>query len=136
MNNKTQQTKHALINALRKTLGNITKACEMVGINRSTYYDYMKDPVFKRDFEECEEIALDFAESQMYKKIQEGDGTIIKFFLKTKGKKRGYVERTESEQTITHSGHIDSTPDLSKLSDEEYAQIKALVQKAKGNESD
>ena len=36
--------------------------------------------------------------------MQKGDTTAIIFFLKTKGKKRGYVERQEME----HSGAVDN----------------------------
>ncbi len=44
--------------------------------------------------DECER-ALDMSESQMLKAIQAGDGRMIRFHLMTKGKSRGYVERSE-----------------------------------------
>ena len=38
---------------------------------------------------------LDNAESILYKKVLEGSTPELLFFLKTQGKRRGYVERSE-----------------------------------------
>ena len=98
MANKTQHNKKALLEALEKSMGIVTTACEEVGINRWTYYDYYnKDEDFKKKVDELAEVALDFAESKLYKNINEGKETSIIFYLKTKGKKRGYIEKTETE---------------------------------------
>ena len=42
-----------------------------------------------------EEKTLDFVEGKAIKKINEGDGTMIRFYLATKGKKRGYTYEEE-----------------------------------------
>jgi hypothetical protein len=94
--NKTQHNKKALINALEKSLGVVTSACKSVGLNRSTYYDYYNsDPEFKKSVDELSNIALDFAESNLHKQIKDGNTSATIFYLKTKGKRRGYVERQE-----------------------------------------
>ncbi len=93
--NKTEQHKKALIEALEKTLGIVTTACIQVGIGRTTFYEYCKDPEFKLQVDSIDNIALDFAESGLHKKIKEGNIAAIIFYLKTKGKKRGFVERQE-----------------------------------------
>ena len=101
--NRIGHTKKELIEAMNKSLGIVTKACQMTGIARSTFYKYYnEDPEFKKQADSCEDIAIDFAESQLHKQIQEGVPSSTIFFLKTKGKKRGYVEKTEME----HSGTI------------------------------
>jgi hypothetical protein len=45
--------------------------------------------------ERSEEYLLDLAESQLVAKIREGDFKAIKFFLETKGRKRGYGRADE-----------------------------------------
>ena len=77
-----------------------------MGINRTTFYKYLKeDQEFAKQVKDIENIALDFAESQLHKQISEGNTTATIFLLKTKGKSRGYVERSE----IVHDNQIKST---------------------------
>jgi hypothetical protein len=93
---KTEQHKKAMLDALEKSLGVVTSACKTVGIGRTTHYLWMdSDPEYKVAVDSIADVAIDFAESQLHKQIKEGNSTATIFFLKTKGKKRGYVERQE-----------------------------------------
>ena len=47
--NKKQQTKNALVEAFTQTLGVVTSACRMVGINRTTFYKYYNEDKKFRD---------------------------------------------------------------------------------------
>jgi len=106
MSSKSLHNKKALIKAMQKNLGNITASCKAVGVSRDTYYyHYNNDEDFKRECDECENIALDFVESKLHEQIDEGIPSSTIFFLKTKGKKRGYIEKQE----IEHSGGIVGT---------------------------
>lgn len=106
MATNTNILKKAMIEALEKSLGVVTTAAKAVGIDRSTHYDwYNNDPEYRAAVDSISDIALDFAESQLHKQIQEGEVSSTIFYLKTKGKKRGYVERTEVE----HSGELGIT---------------------------
>jgi len=119
--NKIQRTKKALLEALEKSLGIVTTACRSVDINRTTFYRYLKDDKeFAVQVKDVENIALDFAESQLLKNIKEGKEPSTIFYMKTKGQKRGYIEK----QQIEHSGGVtinetktydstDQTPDES-----------------------
>lgn len=93
--NKTEHKKKALIEALEKSLGVVTTACKKVGVGRTMFYEYMKDALFAKQVDDISNIALDFAESQLHKQIQDGNTAATIFYLKTKGKRRGYVERQE-----------------------------------------
>lgn len=97
--NKVEHTKKALLEALEASLGVVTTACKKVGVSRGTYYLYYnEDAEFKAAVDDLQNVALDFAESQLHKQIADGSATATIFYLKTKGKKRGYVERHEVQQ--------------------------------------
>ena len=88
--------KKAMIDALEKSLGIVTSACKVVGISRETHYRWLReDEKYLTAVKSIEDIALDFAESQLHKQIKEGEVSSTIFYLKTKGKRRGYFERQE-----------------------------------------
>jgi hypothetical protein len=88
--------KKQMIEAMEKTLGIVTSAAKMVGINRSTHYIWMeKDEDYRDKINSISDLALDFVESQLFKSIENHSDTATIFYLKTKGKKRGYIERQE-----------------------------------------
>jgi hypothetical protein len=98
MSNRVEHNKKALIEAMEGSLGVVTTACKKVGVSRTTFYEYYNtDEVFKKAIDELEAVALDFAESQLHSQIKNGSTAATIFYLKTKGKKRGYVERQEIE---------------------------------------
>lgn len=94
--NKTEQHKKAIIDALEKSLGVVTTACKKVGIGRTTFYGWLKEDLkFAKEVEDIQNIALDFVESKLFENIRSGKTAEMIFYLKSKGKKRGYVERQE-----------------------------------------
>ena len=62
-----------------------------------------------------EEKTLDFVEGKAIKKINEGDGAMIRFMLATKGKKRGYTyeDKLEADESAEDNNInvICDTPD-------------------------
>jgi len=120
MATKTNILKRNLLQALEKSLGVVTSACKIVDCNRSTFYKYYNnDQDFRASVDELQNLTLDFAESQLHKQIKEGNTTATIFYLKTKGKKRGYVERKEVEMTAQVS--------TSKISDEAKKKIDDIL---------
>ena len=88
--------KEGMLKALENSLGVVTVACKQSDTPRSTYYKWLKeDEEFAKSVKEIENIALDFAESQLHSQMKDGSTSATIFYLKTKGKKRGYIERQE-----------------------------------------
>ena len=110
--------------SLETSLGVVTTACKKVSIARSTHYEWMQiDDNYRKSVNDLQEVAIDFAESQLHKQINDGNTSATIFYLKTKGKKRGYIERSEVV--------IDNRkPDFSEYSTEE------LIELAKGDETE
>lgn len=120
MGAKTNTLKNALIKAMIKTLGNVSESCKICGCSRTTYYEYYaEDEDFKKEIDEIGESNIDFVESKLMqlitgftqdevelfsyqgkvkqekvKRLYPPDKTAIIFYLKTKGKDRGYIEST------------------------------------------
>jgi hypothetical protein len=92
--------KVAMLEALEKSLGIVSTAAKAANVDRQSHYNWMKDdPAYKAAVEFIQESVIDFAESHLYKLVKEGNPAATIFYLKTKGKKRGYIERQEIEVT-------------------------------------
>ena len=107
--NTTEHNKKKILEALQKTLGIVTSACKMCDVSRTQFYIWHKeDEQFKKDVDSVEGMALDFAESKLLENIKSKKETSIIFYLKTKGKKRGYIEKQEIDHK--HEGNISNEP--------------------------
>ncbi len=87
--------KKLMIEALKKNLGSVTHASRLIGIGRTTHYYWLNtDSEYKKEAEEIEDYVTDMVENALYNKILvDKDTQCIIFYLKTKGAKRGYIER-------------------------------------------
>lgn len=92
----------------------IKQAAESVGVSRNCFYDWLHaDPELEAAWKDAKESTIDFAEGKLLNNIKEGKETSIIFFLKTQGKKRGYVEKAETD--INLNGKIILKVDESDL---------------------
>ncbi len=95
-----EQNKRQFLDVLAKSLGIVSTASEKTGFSRTSHYRWMQeDPAYKAEVDAIQESVIDFAESHLYKLIKEGNPAANIFYLKTKGKNRGYIERQEIEVT-------------------------------------
>lgn len=104
--------KNQVLQALKESAGIVYKACEVAGIARSTFYEWIKtDENFASEYNAIQEMQIDFVESKLLQNIKNNDTTAIIFYLKTKGRKRGYQERTEIEVNQLQLPHIEIVGD-------------------------
>jgi hypothetical protein len=97
----THKKKLAMLKALEKSLGVVTPACKNVDISRETHYRWLKeDAEYKAAVESTDDIAIDFAESNLHQQIKKGVPSSTIFYLKTKAKKRGYIEKQEIDHNV------------------------------------
>lgn len=91
----TTTTKALCVQLFYKHMGVLAPVCEELKIDRRTVSQWRRDdPEFNEQMEAAREQRLDFAESALFKKIAEGDTSAIKFYLRTHGRSRGYIEQT------------------------------------------
>jgi len=93
---KREETCARIITALRETQGLLTLAARKAGVSYTTINRYVGEfPSVAAAVHEAKESMLDFAEGKLMENIRAGDNACIIFYLKTQGKGRGYIERTE-----------------------------------------
>lgn len=76
-----------------------------MGIVRQTYYNYLgKIDDFSDLVEQSKEQAIDFVENALMEQIESGNTQATIFYLKTKGRNRGYGENID----INHNAKINT----------------------------
>lgn len=85
-----------MLSALEQCFGIVTRAAQIAKVGRSTHYEWVEsDPAYKKAVEAVNDVAIDFVESKLFNLINQNDTAATIFYLKTKAKKRGYIERSE-----------------------------------------
>jgi len=113
------------IAAIPKTGGIITSIANKVGCTWNTAKSYInRHPTVLAAYRaECE-VVLDMAESELIKALKRGDQWAVKYLLSTKGKARGYTEKTEIEIAGAGGGPIKHQEVRAEdLTDDELAAI-------------
>ena len=96
----TDKAKEIFIHTFERCGCNINISCKAADVTRQSFYHWQRtDEDFKEKIDAAKESLLDFAESKLMEIIKQGNVTALIFFLKTKGKKRGYVEKQEIDHT-------------------------------------
>ena len=93
MSRRITQTK--VIQALHDANGILAQAANNLGCSRTTIYNYInKYPKVEKAYEEASETVIDKVESKLMALIKGGNVPSTIFFLKTKGRSRGYTEHS------------------------------------------
>ena len=130
------KSKEDFIDALREQCGIIGLACDAVGISRSTYYSWRRDDEkFREAADEVLESQLDFVENHLLNRIQNGDTTAMLFYLKTKGRSRGYgdkpVEKPQRPELNLPAVHGQSSAIKKRIAGKKGFIIKTLKSEGK-----
>jgi hypothetical protein len=139
--------------------GAIAEAARLAKVDRGCHYDWMQDPDYRREFEAAHETACDMLESECRRRAVEGveepviyqgelqykldkngkrtniplsirrKSDVLLIFLLKAARPEKYRDNWKGE--IKHEGSmtIHSDPYLSKLSDEEFETLSALMHK-------
>ena len=106
---RVEDKKALFLKAFEQSRGIIAPACRAISMTRQIYYKWLEDdPSFAEAVEAIRQEQIDTVESALLNKIEDGDTTAVIFYLKTKGKERGYSERTE----LTGRDGKDLNPDI------------------------
>lgn len=111
-----------LIHEIWANKGKVGLVAQRLNVTTVTIYNYAKQyATVKNALDDArlhaDEVLVDTAELKLQTAVMGGQAWAIRYTLGTKGKGRGYVERSEVE----HSGNVN----VSELSDE---QLKAIVE--------
>jgi hypothetical protein len=125
----TAKRKKKVLEEFEKCHAIVSVACQNAGIDQATYYKYLKnDSVFAAKIDVIKDSAIDYVESKLFELIEgvkkeeydpvKKEWVVYKyppcnrattFYLKTKGKHKGFQEHTSQEMTITGNFEIQKT---------------------------
>ena len=109
--------------AIKESKGFLSIAAEKLGCTYQTVSNYINRHSTLRDvMDAINERHVDLSENKLISQINEGNITAIIFHLRCKGKKRGYVEKSEVEHTGPGGGPIQVEQKYSDWTDEELEQ--------------
>ena len=106
MGRKRILKKKELLEAIQGSYGIISTIAARLHCNWHTVDETIKlYPECMQALADENESILDFTEGKAIERIKEGDGTMIRFMLATKGKKRGYTyeDKLEDDDTTEDS---------------------------------
>jgi Bacterial regulatory protein, Fis family len=126
-------TTEQIIEVLEACGGIVVYAAQRLGVHRNTLHNWIKDePELKQAQEGTEETLLDIGEANLVKALKAGDWEATRFYLTTKGRKRGYGIRAEISGENGGPIRTAAEPpiDFSKLTTEEIEQYVRITEKA------
>ena len=109
-------TNKQIVKAYKSVNFNKTKTAKKLGMCTQNLYFLLKnDPKLKEMFKQAEEERIDIAEDVLLQLIRDDKNfQAVKFFLETKGRKRGYGNKVE----VTH---VDESTAILRALEKKYA---------------
>lgn len=103
-------SEETVILAIRENLAHLGMTAKALGLSRGQLIDYVANhPPVREEIIQIKEAFLDDAEKELVNRIKESD-TLLMFYLRTQGKKRGYEIReappSNPQQTINVNARV------------------------------
>lgn len=108
--------KAAFLEKLEENHGDLYNTYTSMGIKYNRFYEWRKtDPEFDAAIDRIKIDQVRWIEALMFKKIEEGDKDLMKFYLKTHkyGQQTGYVETKKIEAEV--KGQVDVEKQLEEM---------------------
>lgn len=122
-----EEMKALFLEKLEENHGDLYGTYTSLGIKYNRFYEWRKtDPEFDAAIDRIKIDQVRWIENLMFKKIEEGDKDLMKFYLKTHkyGQQTGYVETKKIEAEV--KGQVDVEKQLEemaeKLEDDPFAE--------------
>jgi hypothetical protein len=138
VNRSGKVTTDEIIEALVAENGMLTLAAKRLKISYNTLKKYIgKNPKVQEAISGVEEYMLDTVQKKLYAMIEEGNSGAVYFYLKCKGKSRGFIESAQQQQMpsqpitfkyqLVLPDHYKPRSDTNLLSDSDRSiDVKAL----------
>ena len=90
------------LESLERHLGIVTDAAKDCGLSRTEHYEWLKcDPDYKKAVDELYQVEADFVVRNLMKNVNSGDQAAINTWLKYKGRRAGFTEKTEIDVNVS-----------------------------------
>lgn len=120
---KKKFTQKQIVDAITSANGNLSTAALKLGCDRTTIYNYIQAyPKIQASVDEARYKLDDEIESVFHKKVLEGHTQELIFYMKTRMRNRGYIEKVTIEHTV--DGFIDAWKQLSP--DEQLTLVERI----------
>jgi len=125
-----------IIEALTKSAGVLVMAAHDLGCDRRTVQRYLdRHPELREARAIIDETSLDVAEAQLFRLIEAGDGPMIRFFLQTKGRGRGYTKAIDVQLPAIDPAYDERNRQeeaaFGELTSDEALTVEVLIEQAR-----
>lgn len=101
-------TEDNVAEALANAKGIYKTAARLLGVTRQTVSHWVeKSERLQRVCDEAHDELGDIAESAMVQQIASGDGAMVRWYLATKHRERGYADKRQVDVRVTYEDRLD-----------------------------
>lgn len=112
-----EEEKAKFLEVLDQNHGNLYATYTSLGVNMRKLLEWREDPEFEAGIQRCKKKELQWVESKLYQRIEEGNADkLIQFYLKTQGRNAGWQEVQKVEADV--KGSVDVEKALEQMAEQ------------------